>query len=95
MQLVIYHLLVDGRGRNGYLHYESDIGAFLDENWSRIIPNRKRTSYWINTMAGIMSTSCPAIFKSGTEELHEPGWWTLQVLKPPDPDHGPTRGKAF
>ena len=81
---------MDGQGRKGYLHYADNIGAFINSNWKRIIPYRKKTTAWINTIAGVLSFNCPAVFKSGTEELKEPGWWTLVNVRPPDPNQTTT-----
>ena len=38
---------------------------------------------WQSTVAGIMSVNSPALFRSGTQQLGESGWWTLQKVSPP------------
>ena len=88
IHLVMFHLLLDGHGRKSYLHYANDIGAFLKSNWDRVLPYRKQTPSWISTIAGVLSTHCPSVFKSGTEELKEGGWWSLSSIQPPDPPVG-------
>ena len=85
IHLVMFHLLLDGHGRKSYLHYTNDIGAFLRSNWDRVLPYRKQTPSWISTISGVLSTHCPSVFKSGTEELKEGGWWTLMSIQPPEP----------
>ena len=45
--------------------------------------NRKKTSLWHGTVAGVLSSGCPAIFSSGAQELKESGWWRLVEMKPP------------
>lgn len=88
IHLVMFHLLLDGHGRKSYLHYANDIGAFLRSNWDRVLPHRRQTPSWISTIAGVLSTHCPSVFKSGTEELKEGGWWSLSSIQPPDPPAG-------
>ena len=94
IHLVMFHLLLDGHGRKNYLHYANDIGAFLKSNWDRVLPYRKQTPSWISTIAGVLSTHCPSVFKSGTEELKEGGWWSLSSIQPPDPPVGRRVGEC-
>lgn len=48
-----------------------------------MLPNRRKTTSWQSTVAGIMSVNSPALFRSGTQHLGESGWWTLQKVSPP------------
>ena len=48
-----------------------------------MLPNRRKTTSWQSTVAGIMSVNSPALFCSGTQQLGESGWWTLQKVSPP------------
>lgn len=50
------------------------------------MPTHRKTSSWQSTVAGTMSVNCPSTFKSGTTELGETGWWTLQTFAPPQLD---------
>lgn len=53
---------------------------------------RKRTATFRGTVAGALSSGCPLLFRSGTAELKENGWWTLTDMKPPSPaDFGTPR----
>ena len=45
--------------------------------------HRKKTHTWYGTVAGTLSSGCPAYFNSGAQELRESGWWKLAENKPP------------
>ena len=47
------------------------------------MPAHRKTSSWQSTVAGTISVNCPDVFMSGTAELGESGWWTLQTFAPP------------
>ena len=47
------------------------------------MPSRRKTGYWQSTVAGTLSVHSPSLFCSGTQQLGESGWWTLQKVSPP------------
>lgn len=63
--LVLYNLMIQEGGRHGFFRWNEDICGFIQANWMRLMPHRKRTQSWHSTVAGTLSVHCPAIFKSG------------------------------
>lgn len=81
--LALYNLVCTGSGRIGYFRWKDDLCQFIDTNWATFHGDRKRTSSWFSTVAGILSTNCPKYFKNGQKQFREGGWWTLQDVLPP------------
>ena len=81
--LALYNLICGGSGRRGYFRWKDDLCQFIDANWTTFHADRKRTSSWFSTVAGILSTNCPRYFKNGQKQFREGGWWTLQEVLPP------------
>lgn len=93
--------MTEDEGRNGFFRWNDHICMFIKNNWSRLLPYRKKTGSWQSTVAGVLSQYSPSIFKSGrtkvnnhteivfcfigTALLCESGWWSLQNYEPPEP----------
>ena len=84
IHLALYNLTVAEGGRKGFFRWNDDICGFIQQNWSRLMPQRKKTQSWHSTVAGILSVNCPAVFQSGQKQFGEHGWWALQKVAPPD-----------
>ncbi|CAG5131338.1 unnamed protein product [Candidula unifasciata] len=85
VMLALYNLHKTGQGRCGYFHYKAHIGAFIDQHWNTLFGfPRKKTSEWMGTLAGALSTGCPQYFLSGTH-VGQKGHWRLAEIKPPTP----------
>ena len=65
IHLALYNLTVAEGGRKGFFRWNDDICGFIQQNWSRLMPQRKKTQSWHSTVAGILSVNCPAVFQSG------------------------------
>ncbi|XP_064607453.1 cysteine-rich protein 2-binding protein-like [Liolophura sinensis] len=84
VMLSLYNLQLSGMGKYGYFRWKEHICAFIDKHWTTFFGfSRKKTSLWYGTVAGTLSSGCPAYFLSGAQELNEPGWWRLAEMKPP------------
>lgn len=81
--LALYNLICNGSGRRGYFRWKDDLCQFIDANWTTFHGERKRTSSWFSTVAGILSSNCPRYFRNGQKQFREGGWWTLQEVIPP------------
>nr|CAD7587154.1 unnamed protein product [Timema genevievae] len=77
--LVLYnlHQRSDRVSRRGYFHWKLHICNFIDKNWTDIFGTIIRKKNWVGTVSGTLSHYSPTYFRSGTEELREPGWWKL------------------
>ncbi|KAK0157635.1 hypothetical protein PV328_011347 [Microctonus aethiopoides] len=88
--LALYNLREKSSGisKRGYFHWKSDISTFVDKNWNFLFEKGTRKSRnWIGTISGTLShhsKSTITIFKSGTSELNESGWWRLSTNDPPE-----------
>ncbi|XP_053395449.1 cysteine-rich protein 2-binding protein-like isoform X2 [Mercenaria mercenaria] len=86
VHLTLYNLQLAGSGMCGYFRWKEHICTFIDNHWTTFFGSqRKKTSLWHGTVAGVLSQGCPAIFVSGANELKESGWWRLKELQPPNP----------
>ncbi|KAI9260629.1 hypothetical protein BDA99DRAFT_512688 [Phascolomyces articulosus] len=95
VHLVIYNLMVrmDLRDKNKpedkkgqkYFRWKDDICAFIDEYWDYLVPGKKRSITWNNTIASVLSTH-GTVFKSGYEIFHQSAWWSLHEQVPPSKD---------
>ncbi|XP_065917170.1 cysteine-rich protein 2-binding protein-like isoform X2 [Dysidea avara] len=85
VHLAVYHMMTEEEGRHGFFRWNDHICMFIKNNWSRLLPYRKKTGSWQSTVAGVLSQFSPSIFKSGTSLLNESGWWSLQQYQPPEP----------
>ncbi|CAN8004459.1 unnamed protein product [Ixodes hexagonus] len=87
IMLTLYNLHVTGaNGKLGYFRWREHICTFIDKHWTSFFgESRKRTATFRGTVAGVLSSGCPLLFRSGTAELKENGWWTLADMKPPSP----------
>lgn len=87
IMLTLYNLHVTGaNGKLGYFRWREHICSFIDKHWTSFFgESRKRTATFRGTVAGALSSGCPLLFRSGTTELGENGWWTLADVKPPSP----------
>ena len=65
IHLALYNLTVAEGGRKGFFRWNDDICGFIQQNWSRLMPQRKKTQSWHSTVAGILSVNCPTVFQSG------------------------------
>ena len=61
----------------------TNLFSYSQAHWNQLIPNRRKTGFWQSTVAGIISVHSPTLFRSGTQELGESGYWTLQKVSPP------------
>ena len=61
--------MVKGEGRKGFFRWNEDICKFIQANWDRLMPHRKKTQSWHSTVAGALSVHCPALFQSGSTAL--------------------------
>ncbi|XP_015188099.1 PREDICTED: cysteine-rich protein 2-binding protein isoform X1 [Polistes dominula] len=85
--LTLYNLREKSSGisKKGYFHWKSDISTFVDRNWDNLFKkNVKRKKNWIGTISGTLSHYSGIVFKSGTVELGESGWWRLIDSDPPE-----------
>ena len=57
--------MTEEEGRNGFFRWNDHICMFIKNNWSRLLPYRKKTGSWQSTVAGVLSQFSPSIFKSG------------------------------
>nr|XP_054920534.1 cysteine-rich protein 2-binding protein-like [Dermacentor andersoni]XP_054920535.1 cysteine-rich protein 2-binding protein-like [Dermacentor andersoni] len=87
IMLTLYNLHVTGAsGKLGYFRWREHICNFIDRHWTIFFgESRKRTATFRGTVAGVLSSGCPLLFRSGSAELGESGWWTLTSMKPPSP----------
>ncbi|CAN8010503.1 unnamed protein product [Ixodes pacificus] len=87
IMLTLYNLHMTGaNGKLGYFRWREHICSFIDKHWTSFFgESRKRTATFRGTVAGALSSGCPLLFRSGTAELKENGWWTLADMKPPSP----------
>lgn len=87
VMLTLYNLHVTGsNGKLGYFRWREHICNFIDRHWMTFFgESRKRTATFRGTVAGVLSSGCPLLFRSGSAELGESGWWTLATMKPPSP----------
>ncbi|KAH6940622.1 hypothetical protein HPB50_003065 [Hyalomma asiaticum] len=87
IMLTLYNLHVTGaNGKLGYFRWREHICNFIDKHWTTFFgDSRKRTATFRGTVAGVLSSGCPLMFRSGWSELGESGWWTLTTMKPPSP----------
>ncbi|EEC14769.1 cysteine-rich protein 2-binding protein, putative, partial [Ixodes scapularis] len=87
IMLTLYNLHMTGaNGKLGYFRWREHICSFIDKHWTSFFgESRKRTATFRGTVAGALSSGCPLLFRSGTAELKENGWWTLTDMKPPSP----------
>ncbi|XP_077498944.1 ada2a-containing complex component 2 [Amblyomma americanum] len=87
VMLTLYNLHVTGsNGKLGYFRWREHICNFIDRHWTTFFgESRKRTATFRGTVAGVLSSGCPLLFRSGSAELGESGWWTLATMKPPSP----------
>ncbi|XP_028034171.1 cysteine-rich protein 2-binding protein [Bombyx mandarina] len=68
-----------GISNRGYFHYKTHICSFIDRNWQALFgSNSKQKKNWIGTIAGVLSIYNKLVFKSGSADLGEMGWWKLQ-----------------
>ncbi|XP_014662373.1 PREDICTED: cysteine-rich protein 2-binding protein-like [Priapulus caudatus] len=94
--LSLYNLQLSGvTGRQGYFRWKENICAFIERNWNLLFtPERKQTATWQCTVASVLSSNCPKIFKSGASVIGQSGWWRLLETKPPVPDMGQSTRKT-
>ncbi|KAI9322487.1 hypothetical protein BX666DRAFT_2017105 [Dichotomocladium elegans] len=86
VHLVIYNLIrrqniidrdkPEEERRHKYFRWKDDICTFIDEYWDYLVPGKKRSPTWHNTIASVLSTH-GTIFKSGYEKFRQSAWWTL------------------
>lgn len=99
--LQITHLTLFNLTKNGdnkvYFRWREEICQFIKENWNLFKSKTQLTETWEGTVAGVLSMNSPSIFKSGSEDMKQSGWWGLQDLLPPlfDPceDKNKKRGR--
>lgn len=90
--LSLYHLQKTTQGRCGFFHWRLQICAFIDQHWRCLFGlHRKKTTLWLGTVGGTLSSRCPEVFTSGAF-LVEMGYWRLTDLRPPMPQ--PARKRA-
>ncbi|RUS83187.1 hypothetical protein EGW08_009044 [Elysia chlorotica] len=83
--LCLYHLQKTNQGRCGFFHWRLQICAFIDQHWRCLFgQHRKKTTLWLGTVGGTLSSGCPEMFTSGANVV-EMGYWRLTHLKPPLP----------
>ncbi|XP_029161138.1 cysteine-rich protein 2-binding protein-like [Nylanderia fulva] len=85
--LTLYNLREKSSGisKRGYFHWKSDVSTFVDRNWDYLFKKTvKRKKNWIGTISGTLSHYSGIVFKSGTNELGESGWWKLLDNDPPE-----------
>ncbi|KAK6990648.1 cysteine-rich protein 2-binding protein [Biomphalaria glabrata] len=83
--LTLYNLQKTGQGKCGFFHWKNHICVFIETHWTTFFGfSRKRTTLWMGTVAGTLSSGCPHHFISGAKVL-EQGYWQLAVFKPPLP----------
>lgn len=83
--IVLYNLSIQSKGlsHNGYFHWKSHIGYFIEKNWTVLFPPTKpRMKNFIGTISGALFTH-NKFFESGNTVLGEQGWWKLVENKPP------------
>ncbi|KAG2220172.1 hypothetical protein INT45_013870, partial [Circinella minor] len=84
VHLVIYNLMIrmdqcdkdkpnDKKGHK-YFRWKDDICTFIDEYWDYLVPGKKRSVTWNNTIASVLSTH-GTVFKSGYEIFHQSGMY--------------------
>ncbi|KAI8149381.1 hypothetical protein BJV82DRAFT_587824 [Fennellomyces sp. T-0311] len=99
VHLVIYNLMqrqdmrdkdkpADQKGQK-YFRWKDDICTFIDDYWDYLVPGKKRSVTWHNTIASVLSTHS-TIFKSGYEIFHQSAWWSLHEQQPPSKDKART-----
>ncbi|KAJ8660973.1 hypothetical protein O0I10_003195 [Lichtheimia ornata] len=103
VHLVIYNLIrrqdlidmekPDAEKRHKYFRWKDDICAFIDDYWDYLVPGKKRSPTWHNTIASVLSTH-GTIFKSGYEIFHQSAWWSLFEQVPPTKENKPRVSKA-
>ncbi|KAI8825639.1 uncharacterized protein EV422DRAFT_134636 [Fimicolochytrium jonesii] len=81
----VYTLLRQNPAKE-FVRWKEEICLFIDTHWEYLKPGKPRSPTWHNTVASILSTSHgkDKVFKSGTEKFGQPGYWGLNVLKPPE-----------
>ncbi|CAL1544994.1 unnamed protein product [Lymnaea stagnalis] len=85
VMLTLYNLQKMGQGRCGYFHWKGHICAFIEAHWTMFFGHqRKKTTLWMGTIAGTLSSGCPQFFTSGTKVVDQ-GYWKLAALDPPMP----------
>uniref|UniRef100_A0A1B6DTF2 N-acetyltransferase domain-containing protein n=1 Tax=Clastoptera arizonana TaxID=38151 RepID=A0A1B6DTF2_9HEMI len=62
--------------RNGYYHWKLHISNFIEKNWKIFFGIKKKPNLWQTRIPTALSHT-PSLFKSGTDELKEQGWWKL------------------
>lgn len=67
--MAVYHLMTEEEGRNGFFRWNDHICMFIKNNWSRLLPYRKKTGSWQSTVAGVLSQYSPSVFKSGKRSI--------------------------
>ncbi|KAH9490610.1 Cysteine-rich protein 2-binding protein [Bulinus truncatus] len=83
--LTLYNLQKTGQGKCGFFHWKKHICAFIEAHWTTFFGlSRKRTTLWMGTVAGTLSSGCPQHFISGGKIVDQ-GYWQLAVLEPPLP----------
>ncbi|KAJ8674193.1 hypothetical protein QAD02_005455 [Eretmocerus hayati] len=85
--LTLYNLSEKSPGlsRRGYYHWKSDISTFINNNWDHLFGKSvKRKKNWTGTISGTLSHCSGSVFKSGTAELGDQGWWKLVNNGPPE-----------
>ncbi|GFN77103.1 cysteine-rich protein 2-binding protein-like, partial [Plakobranchus ocellatus] len=83
--LSLYHLQKTHQGKCGFFHWRLQICAFIDKHWRCLFSHhRKKTTLWLGTVGGTLSSGCPDLFTSGASQV-EMGFWRLTQLKPPLP----------
>ncbi|KAI7879615.1 hypothetical protein K492DRAFT_230904 [Lichtheimia hyalospora FSU 10163] len=83
----------DPEKRHKYFRWKDDICAFIDDYWDYLVPGKKRSPTWHNTIASVLSTH-GTIFKSGYELFHQSAWWSLFEQAPPTKENKPRVSKA-
>ncbi|XP_072947619.1 cysteine-rich protein 2-binding protein [Epargyreus clarus] len=79
--LTLHHLHTQSLGisHQGFFHYKTHIGSFIDRNWQLLFGNQvKQKKNWMGTIAGTLSVYRWLLFRSGSIVLGEAGWWKLQ-----------------
>ncbi|XP_065187201.1 cysteine-rich protein 2-binding protein-like [Sycon ciliatum] len=85
LHLALYNLIrIGNRHSHGFFRWRDEICEYVQQNWSILLPERKVTNAWHNTVAGVLSVNAPHIFRSGVKELTESGWWSLTEVKAPE-----------
>ncbi|KAI8321221.1 hypothetical protein GQ54DRAFT_311945 [Martensiomyces pterosporus] len=79
--VVLYHLIMTEPDKK-YFRWRENICATINEHWENLMPGKAKTATWHNTVAGCLSTH-NALFKSGFDDTHQPGNWTLHSIVEP------------